>query len=254
MGPVANPGIVTGLHAEAALIRKLSPKTGTKPIVVCHGPGPDPARSAAKELIAQGVGGLISFGFAGGIDESIAAGKIVLASQIRDGRRDYTKTTDLWREAVRQTVNWTTDPIEAPIAGVDEIVSEAADKTRLRYETGAIAADMESFSVGEVARDAGLPFIAIRAVSDPALQTLPVLALEAVDEKGRLKIWRVLFSLIRHPGQIGELRRLAKNTRAATSSLTEVCEQIAPHFCLPDFRSQLIRQLRAAGGHHSQLR
>lgn len=246
MGAVANPGIVTGLHAEVALIRKLSAKNQAKPLIACHGPGPDAAGRAAKELIGKGVGGLISFGFAGGIDERLAAGTIVLATEIRAGRYDGTQTTDQWRQAVRDAVKWNRSPIEAPIAAVDKIVSNAGDKTRLRYQTDAAAADMESFSIGRAAHDAGLPFIAIRAISDPALQSLPIMALDAVDAQGKLRPGRILWSLIRHPGQLRELVRLADNTRAASDALGEVIRQISPVFCLPDFRGQLIRQLREA--------
>ena len=247
MGAIANPGIVTGLHAEVALIRKLSPNNQSELLISCHGPGPEAARRAATELIGKGVGGLISFGFAGGIDERLAAGTIVLATEIRAGRYDGTRSTDQWRRAVRDAVEWSRPPIEEPIAAVDNIVSEAGDKTRLRYQTDAVAADMESFAVGRAAHDAGLPFIAVRAISDPALQSLPIMALDAVDAEGKLRPGRILWSLIRHPGQLRELARLSGNTRAASEALSEVIRQIAPHFCLPDFRSQIIRQLREAG-------
>ena len=247
MGTVANPGIVTGLHVEVALIRKLSPKYQSELLISCHGPGPEAARQAANELIGKGAGGLISFGFAGGIDERLAAGTIVLATEIRAGRYDRTRSTDQWRQTVRSAVKWSRPPIEAPIAAVDKIVSEAGDKTRLRYQTDAVAADMESFAVGRAAHDAGLPFIAVRAISDPALQSLPIMALDAVDAQGKLRPGRILWSLIRHPGQLRELVRLADNTRAASEALSQVIRQIAPRFCLPDFRGQLIRQLRGAG-------
>lgn len=254
MGTVAKPGIVTGLHIEAAMIRKFSPKNRSEPVISCHGPGPEAASRAAKELISKGVGGLVSFGFAGGIDEQIAAGTIVLATEVRDGRHDGTRSTDRWRQAVREAVQWRRQPVEEAIAAVDEIVSDVADKTRLRYQTGAAIADMESFAVGRAAHDAGLPFIAIRAVSDPALQSLPIMAIDAVDAHGKLRPGRVLWSLIRHPGQLRELIRLAGNTRAASEALGEVVRQISPDFRLPDFRGQLIRQLREVGGPLSELR
>ncbi|NNE21078.1 MAG: hypothetical protein HKN11_00575 [Rhizobiales bacterium] len=247
MGAIANPGIVTGLHAEVALIRKLSASNQSEPLISCHGPGPEAARRSANELISKGVGGLISFGFAGGLDERLAAGTVVLATEIRAGRYDYTRSTDQWRDAVLNTVNWSRPPIEEPIAAVDKIVSEASDKNRLRYQTDAVAADMESFAVGRAAHQAGLPFIAVRAISDPALQSLPIMALDAVDADGKLRPGRILWSLIRHPGQLRELVRLADNTRAAADALSEVVRQVAPHFCLPDFRRQIIRQLREVG-------
>ncbi len=251
MGPVAGPGLVTGLHGEAALIGKHFEDLDRRPMVGCFGPGAISARRAADDLIAKGAGGLVSFGFAGGIDKTIAPGSIVLASEIRSGRQETLPTNSTWRQAVRSRLGSDVEVIEAPIAAVDKIVTQASDKTRLRYKTGAVAIDMESLAVGQAAADADLPFIVIRAVCDPALQSLPVMALEAVDENGRLRLWKIFFSLVRHPGQLGELRRLALNTRSAANALGTVCRRIAPGFCLPDFRGVLIRQLREAGEPHS---
>ena len=213
--------------------------------MICRGPGPEAATKAAEELIAQGVGGLISFGFAGGVDEQVAEGTLVLPGEIRQGRYDTAVTNDAWRQAVFKKIRPKLKPLLAPMAAVDEIAVEASDKTEIRYVTGGVAADMESFAVVRAARKAGLPAIAIRAVSDPALQSLPILAVEAVDNDGNLRPWQIIRSILFNPGQIGELRRLAKNTKAASHALMTVCQEISPDFCLPDFRSILIRQLRA---------
>ena len=245
MGSLGPVGIVTGLQAEAALARKHANETGAKYLVACHGPGPDQAGKAARDLIRQGAEGLLSFGLAGGLDDNIAAGDVVLATEIREGRYQAVRTTALWREDVFRKLDLERPVIEAPIAASDNIVREASDKTRLKYKTDAVAVDMESFAVGKAAEHAQLPFLAIRAISDPALQTLPVMAVEAMSADGKVRAWKVFWSLIRHPGQIGELRRLAKNTGLATSALVQILGQLGPDFCLRDYRSDLIRQLRA---------
>ena len=246
MGSVGRTGIVTGLQAEAALIGKHVRELDHQPIVVCRGPGQINARKAAEDAATDGAAGLISFGFAGGIDDTVTAGTIVLASEVRVGRQETVTTNDQWRMAVCDKIAGSVSVIEEAIAATDEIVREAAEKTRLRYQTGAVAVDMESLAVSQVAAATGLPFIVIRAVSDPAVQSLPIMAIDAVDDAGRLRFWRILWSLFRHPGQLGELRRLAENTRAAGDALAAVCCLTAPEFCLPDFRGNLIRQLRAA--------
>ncbi len=244
-------GVVTGLHAEAALVGKHAGPLDWKPEIACLGPGAAAAREAAKSLVDRRVSGLVSFGFAGGIDENIEAGTIVLASEIRSGRQGSLPTNDQWRRALYKTICDDVSVIEAPLAAVDEIVAKTSEKTRLRYKTGAVAIDMESLAVGETALAAGVPFIAIRAISDPALQTLPIMAADAVDHNGKLKPWRIFWSLIRQPGQLGELRRLAANTRAATNSLDMVCRKTLPDFYLPKARGNTIRQLREAGDLHS---
>ena len=246
MGIVVRPGIVTGLHGEAALANKYLRKSDFATLIVCVGPGPVAAQKAAEQLVGLGVSGLISFGFAGGIDETVQAGTVLIAKEIRKGRQDTVETDARWSDQLAKLVGSKVAVSRGSIAASDEIVRSANDKTRMRYKTGALAADMESFAIGTVARDAGLPFITIRAISDPALQSLPIMAVDAVGPDGKLKPWRIAWSLIRHPGQFSELLRLAKNTRSASDSLGAVCRLAGPNFAMPDYRGGLIRQLGAA--------
>jgi len=225
-------GIVTGLHAELALVRKHSAQRPHTPLMACHGPGQTAALAAAGGLIAQGATGLLSFGFAGAIDERIKPGTLLLPEIVRTTDHRDLICDPSWRFRLAKLVIGDFTLEDAPLASVDAIVEDAAAKMKLRYATGAIAVDMESAAVGDAAQSAGLPFAVVRAVADPALQSLPILAVNATGGDGRLKPWRIAWSLIRHPGQIGELRRLAANASAAADSLAGVCKLAGPGFGL----------------------
>jgi len=56
---------------------------------------------------------------------------------------------------------------------VDSILREPAERRRLADEHGAIAADMESYAVAEACRLSGVPFMAIRIISDAVDDELP---------------------------------------------------------------------------------
>lgn len=243
MGSVT-PGIITGLTTEAAIIAKTPGTSPGNPLVICNGPGPRAARAAAEEAIDAGVGGLVSFGIAGGIDDSVAPGTLLLPREVRDGRINTYRTDDDWRRAIETAVPNGARPIDAPIAAVDRIVRSAEEKTRIRYKTGAVAVDMESLAVAEAAHEAGLPFVVIRAVCDPALQSLPILTEDAIGADGNIRPWKVLWSLVRNPLQLKELSRLATNTKSAMATLHHASSALAPDFRLPDYRGKLIRRLR----------
>ena len=241
------PGIVTGLESEAAIVRKHAPSGFNHDLIACDGPGPDMARRAALALIDKDVGGLISFGYAGGIDRVARAGDLVIANEIRLGRDDTRPCEPIWSDALAAIFIRLGQVHRAPIAASEEIVATASEKMKLRYTTAAVATDMESFAVADVAAEAGLPFVTLRAVIDTHDQDLPPMAIEAAGPDGRLKLWNILWSLITNPGQIPKLGPLTRNSKQADRTLMRTCRKAGTGFALPDYRSVLIRQLRGTG-------
>ena len=65
-------------------------------------------------------------------------------------------------------------------------------KPRCDLETGAVAVDMESHIAAAYAAEAGLPFAALRVVSDPAGRALPALAMAAIKPNGDIDLRKVL--------------------------------------------------------------
>lgn len=84
--------------------------------------------------------------------------------------------------------------------------------------TGAVV-DMESFWLGTLAREAGVPFLAVRSVSDPLTESLPPLD-GLVDAFGRTKMKAMSQYLIGHPVTAAQLARLGLHARRAQKSLT----------------------------------
>jgi adenosylhomocysteine nucleosidase len=62
----------------------------------------------------------------------------------------------------------------ATFHGSDRIIATAAEKERLRRETGADAVEMESQIIREICRERGLPCAAVRVISDAAQEDLPI--------------------------------------------------------------------------------
>ena len=105
------------------------------------------------------------------------------------------------------------------IAGSETIIATAAAKSALRAASGAVAVDMESAAVARLAREAGIPFAVVRAVSDPAQRALPMAARAGFGADGVADIGAVLQALLRRPYELPALIRTAIEAEAGFSAL-----------------------------------
>jgi adenosylhomocysteine nucleosidase len=79
---------------------------------------------------------------------------------------------------------------------------------------------MESAAIARVAAEHGIPFIGLRTVSDPFDEELGFTLDEFCDDQLRIRIPKVLLTIVRKPRIIPQLIRLARNSRVAGASLS----------------------------------
>lgn len=199
-------GIVTGLRAEAKLLRGL-------PLVACAGAEPE---TAARALLAAGATRLVSFGLAGGLDPALAPGTLVLATQVITDGQSW-PTDAAWADSFPQA-------LRAPLLGVTAPLTTGAAKATAFARTGAVAVDMESGAVARVAAVVGVPLLVLRAVADPARQVVPTAALRCMDDQGRLRPRAALAALLLHPWAMG---KLAFQAQAGMAALRSVIPRLA---------------------------
>ncbi len=204
-GRDASVGIVVGLAAEARIARKLG-----NPVAVGGG-GAAGAEAAARQLVAEGATGLLSFGLCGGLDPALRPGVLLIPHAVlADGTRHIASA------GIAARFGHVTPHVL--LAG-ERVAATAAEKHLLHIATGAAAIDLESGGVARVAAQAGLPFAVLRAVCDPADQDLPPAALAALDGRGAIGLFRVLASLAARPAQLPALLTLARQASAGRRSL-----------------------------------
>ena len=85
---------------------------------------------------------------------------------------------------------------------------------------------MESYAVAREAKRAGVPFAAIRAVSDTAETRLPEWTDEIVSTAGGTDGVRLLKNLARHPGDIGKLLTLGRGSTRALKMLRKAGQML----------------------------
>ncbi len=210
-------GVVCGLKSEAELLNKLSVH------VRISGANTARSRELAEELAGSGVRCLLSFGLCGALSDRLKVGDLLLANGVipETDRRRLWRANPIWLKRVKAALpqDLYDGCHSGPILGTDRIITTANGKRTLARQSGALAVDMESHAVAEVAERYGLPFVILRACSDEAGQDLPPAALKATQADGSIKIAPVLGSLARNPGQLPGLLALGKGSKRAHESL-----------------------------------
>ena len=99
------------------------------------------------------------------------------------------------------------------------MVAARACKAALRLETGAAAVDMESHIAAAYAAEVGLPFAALRVISDPASRALPALAMAAIKPNGDIDLRKILRGVARNPMTLRDLVSTGLDFNRALRSL-----------------------------------
>jgi adenosylhomocysteine nucleosidase len=83
-----------------------------------------------------------------------------------------------------------------------------------------VAVDMESFWIGHLAQEAGVPLLVVRSVSDALAESLPSFE-GLVDDFGRASLTSLSRYLLHHPLRVAQLARLGLQAHRAEHSLTD---------------------------------
>lgn len=218
-------GIVCALASEARHLGptvRLNAPLGSLPdgtLVATTGMGRSAAAVGARALIDAGAKALASWGMAGGLDPSLQAGAILLPNEVL-GNRVY-QCEPGWRGRLSATLEARSGRLLTSAKSVGSV----ADKAELFRTTGAVAVDMESASIAEVAEQEGVPFLAVRVIVDSAADALPRAVTAAADNEGHVHIWRLIGALALAPNELAPLIRLAQRYRTANRSLATIARQ-----------------------------
>jgi len=191
--------IVTGLVQEARIA------AGPGMIVICSSSDPQQLRALLATLDSSTFRGVISFGVAGGLDPSLKSGDIVVATEVLAGDTRFLAGLALNEEMIASAALRRRRVVRGGLAGVEQVVAATACKAALHSETGAAAVDMESHIAAAYATAAGLPFAALRVISDPASRALPALAKSALKPNGAIDLRKILRGGARNPAALRAL-------------------------------------------------
>jgi hopanoid-associated phosphorylase len=174
--------------------------------------------------IAEGGRAIASFGMAGGLSEDLKPGACLIGSEVVDAgkvyRADPAWTAWLGRRLCPAALH--------RIAGVDRALSTPTEKRALNAAAGAVAVDMESHIVADLATRHGLPFAVIRVIADPLSRTLPSAALSGMRPDGTTDVGACLRLLVRNPAQVPALVGVALDAGRAMRQLLRCVQLLGP--------------------------
>ena len=230
-------GVVAALASEARALGPSLPRGGTIPLselallgggslLAVSGIGRAAAEAGAQALVEAGVSALITFGMAGGLDPALQPGSVVLPREVISPEGKRYAACQSWRERVASAVSPLRAVTEGNLLTSAYAIDTPAEKAAAFHRTGAVAVDMESAAVAEVAAQHNLPFIAARVIVDTAADRLPR-AVVAASRAGRVQFGRLLAGMVLAPGEIAALVRLAQRYRIAMRSLRAIGAHLA---------------------------
>jgi adenosylhomocysteine nucleosidase len=185
-----------------------------KPVLLAvAGAGAENSLRAAEHLAANySLRGLVTLGFAGGLVAGLNVADVVLADRVVDPVTQESFGCDTGLLPVRCTRR-------GALLSASSVIATSADKRRMGEQWQAIAVDMESAGVARAALRAGLPFGAIKAITDSAEQSLSIDFDRCRSEDKRLSVWSVVCQAFKSFRGAGDLWRLAWNAREAAAAL-----------------------------------
>jgi hopanoid-associated phosphorylase len=205
--------IVTGLVQEARIA------AGPGKAVICSSSDPQQLRALLTVFDPSTIRGVISFGVAGGLDPSLKSGDVVVATEVTAGDARWFAGLSLAEDQIATLAMGGRRIVRGGLAGVEEVVVAQAGKAALRSETGAAAVDMESHIAAAYATEAGLPFAALRVISDPASRALPALARAAIKANGDVDLRKIFRGVVQNPRTLRALVSTGIDFNRALKSL-----------------------------------
>jgi len=176
-------------------------------VLVCAGMGAEAARRAAEAVISLYAPSVVySVGYAGALDPQFKVGRLLRPAHVINAG-DGSSVQIVGGEGVLVSYGLMAGP---------------SQKAKLREAFGAQAMDMEAAAVARAAEARGLPFAAVKVISDEFDFEFPALE-RFVDSEGRfLEMRFVLYAGLR-PWLWLRVIRLARDSRRATGAL---CDQL----------------------------
>jgi adenosylhomocysteine nucleosidase len=165
---------------------------------------------------------MVSAGFGGGVLPGIKVGDVIRAERLLHWAGTGFEEVE--------TSFYAPENVSMPLSGCfvtsDGILNKRHLVELLPNGINRPVVEMESAAVARVAAEHGIPFLGLRAISDPWDEELAFSIDEFCDESMRVRPRKVLATILHRPGIIPQLIRLALNSRKAARSLGRAMERL----------------------------
>ena len=195
---------------------------GEELFVAQTGVGRDNAERATGFLLRRHpVRLVVALGFAGGLSPALRPGELVLCLRLHCESAPggcCRPDPGFLSLAARASSAESLQVRLGNSVTVPRLVTRSSEKLALGQAYRAQAVDMESYWIARLACEHRVPFIAVRAISDPLGGPMPRLE-RVLGPAGELSWARALVRFATHPCELARLPRLGLNARAAAHAL-----------------------------------
>jgi adenosylhomocysteine nucleosidase len=161
---------------------------------------------------------LVMAGYAGGLQDHLRLGEVVVAQEIVDHEGHRWPTT--WPPA-----SLAPDLPRVRLLTSPTLLGDPQEKRRLGQLHQAQIVDMEAAAVARFCTEHGISFACVRALSDDVNTALSP-ELVTLLAAGQVSIPQVLKALLLRPRLLGELINLGRHTRLASEKLAEGLQRL----------------------------
>ncbi len=202
---------------------------------VCQtGIGRERAMQSAEAALAELSPSIVlSVGLAGGLAPGVSVGDVVLCTHVdhESHRHSDIEQSVYPDQALFDTALGVAGGVDVPVrTGTSLTVDEAAwgpvEKAAHHAWKAHDIVEMESFWIAEAASRRGLPFLAVRSISDASGDSL--LNLGVMRPNGTLDREKFIAHLQAHPETGAQLSAVAQNSRLALANLAAFLELLVP--------------------------
>jgi adenosylhomocysteine nucleosidase len=185
------------------------------------GMGANKAKRATQALIdAHTPTWVLSCGYSGALRDGMKVGDIVMADSIVDTHGDRLDVDMKMSSEGSKRLH------VGRFVNADEIIRHVAVKKQLAEQYDAIAVDLESLAVGKICQAAGIPFMAVRVISDDTSADLPAEIVSILNESGSFRVGATMGAIWKRFGSIKDMWRLREQTNVAAGRLAKFLQGV----------------------------
>jgi adenosylhomocysteine nucleosidase len=175
---------------------------------------------------------VLSIGFGGALYKGAEIGELVWPSRVLLVDGDVKETLELsGSEETARKISRKLNFHEGSVLTFASRMKKSGISASLFRDLPFPVCDMETFATAKTVFNSGLPFLAVRSISDRADEEIPSELFDTVDDSGNYRLSRALAVLFRNPGLIPCSIRLGMNSRKASQNLWLAVRSLTEILC-----------------------